>query len=314
MCFNVINVSNYIVFLGLFSTQKEWLCLNCQTQRALQVELDDGGKTAQRSPASSKKETQVTPTDKRPEPKTVPSSRDKTPIPTKLQPVPGSTKAVTTAVPTLKENVDFPKATTEAMDKTALPATAEKMTAEVEIKPSEALEVKQADIPKDLAVADKVETTKTDEDLTPNSKTDETKPFISVGQKKDGVVPIEASSSSMTDSKVAPSLSRAQPELSAHEEIREELKHDDIKMPAETKSFQQVRPQQETKAVPEPESQDVASTIVGTSILEAELTTKDMKRKVSNFSCKRQTAKRNLAIDIIHKCSIYLLNTLVYRN
>uniref|UniRef100_A0A665V4J0 Zinc finger piccolo-type domain-containing protein n=1 Tax=Echeneis naucrates TaxID=173247 RepID=A0A665V4J0_ECHNA len=42
-------------------TEKEWLCLNCQTQRALLGQLGDSGKKPQPSPVSARPETQATP-------------------------------------------------------------------------------------------------------------------------------------------------------------------------------------------------------------------------------------------------------------
>lgn len=264
------------------STQKEWLCLNCQTQRALQGELDNRGKMAQHSPASAKPETQVTPAVKKPESKTLPSSKDKSPIPTKTQPAPVATKVVPTAVSTLKGNLDSPQAITEAMDKAVLPATAEKLTSEVGKKPSEALEVdpkipclpvlqdtalSQADVPKNLTLADKVETKKTDEGLTQQSKTEQSKPIISKDHIKHEVVSIETASPPAADHKVAPSLRSTEPKLSAPEEISVEPDN------------------QETKAVPAAESKDVTS-ITDTSILETEIYTKDMKSKVRlHFIC-----------------------------
>lgn len=279
------------------STQKEWLCLNCQTQRALQGGLDNRGKMAQPSPSSAKPETNITPALKKPESKTLPSSNDKTP--TKLQPTPASTKAIPTGV----SSQDSPQAIQEAKDKEVLPDKAEKSTSEIEKKPSEALQVdshisglpmlqdtavSQEDIPDKLPEEEKVEAKKTDKGLTQHSKTEQTKPILSKDNIKHEVVSIETSSSPVTDNKVAISLSSTVPELAAPEEIGEELKPDNhSKMLAQTTSFEQIKSQQETKAVLAAESKDVTIITDGnTSIQETEVSTKDMKIKVrSNFHC-----------------------------
>lgn len=261
------------------STQKEWLCLNCQTQKALQGEHDGRGKMAPRPPASAKPETQVTPAVEKPESKPLPLSKDKSPILTKSQPAPAATQVVPTAVSTLKGNLDSAQAIAEATDETVSPAKAEKSTSEVEKKPSEATEddshtprlpvlqdaaVSQEDVPKNLTPADKeVETKKADEGLAPPSKTEESKPAISEDHIEHEVVSIEASSSPAADNKVTPSLSSAEPKLPAPEKISEDLK------PAN----------QETQAVPSAESKDVTS-ITAAAILETEVFTKDMKVKV----------------------------------
>lgn len=279
------------------STQKEWLCLNCQTQRALQGGLDDRGKMAQPSATSAKPETNITPALKTPESKTVPSSKDKTP--TKLQPTPAATMAIPTGV----SSQDSPQAIPEAKDKEVLLDKAEKLTSEVEKEPSEALKVdshvshlpvlqdaavSQKDIPENLTVADKVEAKKTEKSLIEHPKTEQTKPILSKDHIKHEVVSIETSSSPVTDNKVAVSLSSTVPELSAPQEVSEEVKHDnDNTMLAQTTSFQQIKSQQETKAVPAAESKDVTSITDGdTSIRETEVSTKDMKLKVRlHFLC-----------------------------
>lgn len=240
------------------SPQKEWLCLNCQTQRALQGGLDDRGKMVQPSPTPAKPETSITPALKKPESKTVPPSQDKTPP--KPQPAPTATKAIPTGVP----SQDTPKAIPEAEIKEVLPAKAEKLVSEAEKKPSEALKVEpmlqdtagsQELVPENITVADKVEAKKTD---------------------KHEVVSIETPSSPVTDKTVAISLGSAVPELSAPEDISEELKPDNhIKMPGQTTSFQQIESQQETKAVPAAELKDVTDTTDGdASIQVTELSTK----------------------------------------
>ncbi|KAK2842186.1 hypothetical protein Q5P01_012386 [Channa striata] len=65
---------------------KEWLCLNCQTQRALSGQLGESGKIPQPSPVSAKPETHATLATEKAECKTVPTKADPTSVATKLQP------------------------------------------------------------------------------------------------------------------------------------------------------------------------------------------------------------------------------------
>lgn len=257
--------------------------MNCQTQRALQGELNDGGKMAQPLPASAKPETNMTPALKKPESKTVPSSKDKTPI--RVHPIVAETKAI----PTGASSQDAPQAIPEAQDKEAFTGKAEKLTSEVEKKPSEEVKVdphiprlpvlqdtavSQEDIKENLSLEDKLEP--------------KMKPTLSNDHNKHEVVSIETPTAPVADNKVAMSLSSPVAELPAPEEISEELKPDShIKMLAQTTSYQENKSQQDSKAVPATESMDVTSlTDRDTLIQEPEVYTKDMEIKVrSHFLC-----------------------------
>ncbi|XP_067357357.1 protein piccolo isoform X9 [Channa argus] len=81
------------------SAVKEWLCLNCQTQRALLGQLGDSEKIPQPSPVSAKQETQATLAIKKAESKTALTKADLPSATTKSQPTSSPIKEVS-AVPT----------------------------------------------------------------------------------------------------------------------------------------------------------------------------------------------------------------------
>lgn len=288
------------------STQKEWLCLNCQTQR----QLEDSEKMTQPSPASAKPETHVTPAVKKPESKTIPVTAEAAPATPKSQPVPATTKAVPTAGPTPKANMESTLVTTEITAKATCgkiepPTAAMPTIAELGKKPSEAstagsdisflatlqnTAVSHTDVPKSVTVTDNGETRKTDLSLTELPKIEETNALTS--KVKVDAVKTVASSTPVTDTKAVPSP-LVDPELPASEEISKEIKPDDhIKPTGQTTSLQQVEalqksqePQRETKPVKPAESKDLTSTMVEeltdtTSVLETQVSTKDTQIKV----------------------------------
>lgn len=77
-------------------SQEEWLCLNCQTQRALLGQLGDSGKMPQPSPISAKPETQATPAAKKAESKIAHTKTEPTPVATKSELTHATTQDVTT--------------------------------------------------------------------------------------------------------------------------------------------------------------------------------------------------------------------------
>lgn len=292
------------------STQKEWLCLNCQTQRALRGQLEDSGKMTQPSPASAKPETHVTPAVKKPESKTIPVTAEAAPAAPKSQPAPATTKAVPNTGSTPKANMESTLVMTEITAKAACeqiePLTAAMPAiAELGKKPSEAsaegstisslatlqdTAVSHTDVPKSVTVTDNKETRKTDQSLTEPPKIEETNALTS--KVKVDAVKTVVSSTPVTDTKVVPSP-LVDPELPASEEISKEVKPDDhIKPTGQTTSLQQVEalpksqePQRETKPVKPAESKDVTSTVVEeltdtTSVLETQVSTKDTEIKV----------------------------------
>lgn len=87
-CVYKVNVNIFVLYL-----QKEWLCLNCQTQRALSGALGDSGTMLHPTHAPAKPETQTIPTTNVTEPKTVPIKVEPTTAATK-QPAPIQTKTV----------------------------------------------------------------------------------------------------------------------------------------------------------------------------------------------------------------------------
>uniref|UniRef100_A0A8D0CU74 Zinc finger piccolo-type domain-containing protein n=1 Tax=Sander lucioperca TaxID=283035 RepID=A0A8D0CU74_SANLU len=114
------------------AVSKEWLCLNCQTQRALSGQLGDSGKMPQLSLVSAKPETLATPATKQTHRKTSPTKSEPTPVATKSQPTPAPIKAVPTG-PTPKAKVEPTSVTMETtstadsaqieMDTTRIPTT-----------------------------------------------------------------------------------------------------------------------------------------------------------------------------------------------
>lgn len=90
---------SYNLILHLLLLQKEWLCLNCQTQRALLGQLGDSKNVPQSSPVAAKLETQATPATEKAEPKTAPTKADITTAPRKSQHTSASMKVIP-AVPT----------------------------------------------------------------------------------------------------------------------------------------------------------------------------------------------------------------------
>lgn len=95
-CVYKVNVNIFVLYL-----QKEWLCLNCQTQRALSGALGDSGIMLQPTRVPAKPETQTIPTTNITEPKTAPikvepttsATKQPAPIQTKTVEMPPSTKA-----------------------------------------------------------------------------------------------------------------------------------------------------------------------------------------------------------------------------
>lgn len=292
------------------STQKEWLCLNCQTQRALRGQLEDSGKKTRPSPASAKPETHVTPAVKKPESKTTPVTAEAAPATPRSQPAPATTKAVPTTGPTPKANMESTLVMTEITAKAACgqiepPTAAMPTIAELGKKSSEAstagstissldtlqdTAVSHIDVPESVTVTDNGETRKTDQSLTELPKIEETNALTS--KVKVDAVKTVVSSTPVTDTKVVPSP-LVDPELPASEEISKEVKPDDhIKLTWQTTSLQQFEalpksqePQRETKPVKPAESKDVTSTMVEeltdiTSVLETQVSTKDTQIKV----------------------------------
>lgn len=88
-----------------FWLQKEWLCLNCQTRRALSGELGDSGRMPQVTPVSAKPSALSTPATAEVEPKTTPAKAELTSVVTKSQLTPDSIKSMPTA-PTLKPKME----------------------------------------------------------------------------------------------------------------------------------------------------------------------------------------------------------------
>lgn len=276
--------------------------MNCQTQRALQGGLDDRGKMAQPSPLSAKPQTNITPALKKAETKTVPSAKDTTP--TKVQPIAAATKAISTGV----SSKDVPQVIPTAKVKEAVPDKAEKLTSDVEKKPSEAEKVdphisslpvlqdtavSKEEIPKNLTIEDKTEPKKTNEGLPGHSKTEQTKPIHLEDHNKQEVISIETRTSPVTDKKEI-ALSSQVAEMSAPEEISEEFKpNDQIEMPEQKTSLQQIKSPQETKAVPAAKLEGVTCLTDGDTLTQkAKVHTKDMELKVRlHFLCTRETVK-----------------------
>lgn len=261
----------------------------------------------QPSPASAKPETHVTPAVKKPESKTIPVTAEAAPATPKSQPAPATTKAVSTAGPTPKANMESALVMTEITAKAACgqmepPTAAMPTIAKLGKKPSEAgsdisflatlqdAAVSHTDVPKSVTVTDNGETRKTDQSLTELPKIEETNALTS--KVKVDAVKTVASSTPVTDTKAVPSP-LVDPELPASEEISKEVKPDDhIKPTGQTTSLQQVEallksqePQQETKPLKSAESKDVTSTMVEeltdtTSVLETQVSTKDTQIKV----------------------------------
>ncbi|XP_051808748.1 mucin-5AC-like [Acanthochromis polyacanthus] len=187
---------------------KEWLCLNCQTQRALSGQLGDSGKMPQPSPVPAKAETQATAAAKKAEPKTALTKAEEKPGATKPQPVPTPIEAVPT-VPTTKAKAEPTSVKMEAVATAASvqielettktpkiakisPVIAEKQplvasTAEPYMPPmapvqqpeaTPKVEVPNTDIPKTVTVESEKETMKMDIGVAEPPKAQESKPDL----------------------------------------------------------------------------------------------------------------------------------------
>lgn len=271
--------------------QKEWLCLNCQTQRALLGQLGDSGKLPQPSPVSAKPETQATPATKKAEP---------TPAATKSQPTPAPIKAVPT-VPTPKEKMEPTSVKMETtataasaqieLETTLIPTTSKVSPVAAEKQPLAAstaepiiqtvapvqqtvvtpkVEVPNTDVPKTVPVENKEEAVKMELSVTEFPKAEESKPNLSKVKVEDGVtaasffplteatvVPTSPIAAEVAIARVVPGI-ETKPELSAPERVIKEVQpgdHNELTEP--TKSLQQVEVQpksQEPQQVLEEES------------------------------------------------------------
>lgn len=272
---------NYIL-LFVWS-QNEWLCLNCQTQRALLGQLGDSGKMPQPSPTSAKPETKTTLVTKKAEsktaptkaePNTTPAMAEATPVVPKSQPTPTPIEAAPT-VSTLNakmEPTSFKMETTvtaasaqieteTTIKPTTLkvsPVTAEKQplaasTGESSIPTmdpmqqtvvTEKVEVPNTDVPNTVTVGEKEEVAKMELSVTELPKTEDTKPDFSK-------VEADAASSEATVVPGPPKGAMAgvipgtetQPELSAPNRIIKEVQPDENKLTEPTKSLQKIEVQ-----------------------------------------------------------------------
>jgi len=138
-------------------SQKEWLCLNCQTQRALSGQLGDSGKIPTPTPVPAKPEIQTTPAIKMEEPKTAP---------TKVEPTIGATEpqiTMATIPSTLSELDTTPMATTAkvsiaAAEKQPLPASTAEPFIDVTMQKAEVApkaEVPNSKVPKTTIIENK---------------------------------------------------------------------------------------------------------------------------------------------------------------
>ncbi|XP_035520783.1 protein piccolo-like [Morone saxatilis] len=268
---------------------KEWLCLNCQTQRALLGQLGDSGKIPQPSPVSAKPETQSNQATQKAEPKTAPTKAELIPMATESQPSPVPIKAVPTAKAKMEPtSVKMGTTATAAsaqieLETTLTPTTAKVSPVTAEKQPLEAstatsvipamapvkhtevtqkVEVPKADIPKTLKVGGKEEAVELEYSVSEFPKTEESKPDLSTVKVEAGVIasafPVTKSTVSLTSpiaaevamAKVVPET-ETQPECPVYEEIIKEVQSDDhIKLTEPTQSLQQVKVQPKSQEPP----------------------------------------------------------------
>ncbi|KAG7217454.1 hypothetical protein INR49_021622 [Caranx melampygus] len=263
---------------------KEWLCLNCQTQRALLGQLGDSGKMPQPSAVSAKLETQVKPTSKMAEAKTAPAKAEPTPVATKTPPTtapikilptdttpkigPTSVKMETT--PTTASTQFEPEATTgkitlvteEKQPQAASTAESVIPTMAPEQKTEELpkVEVSTTDVPITLPVDTQEEAAKMEHSVAEVHIAEESKPDLpKVKAETDVAV---TSSVPVTDTAVEPPThiadeealagdvprTETKPEVCAPEAIINEAQPDDhIEMTEATKSLQQEQVQPKTQ-------------------------------------------------------------------
>ncbi|XP_060891176.1 protein piccolo-like [Labrus mixtus] len=258
------------------TSAKEWLCLNCQTQRALSGQLGDSRKMSQPLPVSAKPETSAPPATAKPQ--TPPTKAEPKPSSAKSQPTTDPIKAIPT-VPGPKAKMEPTSvvlettptaASTQIEVKTAvIPTTAkasplisEKLplaTSKTEVIESQALmkqtvetpigEVPNTEVPKTETVVNK-EAVKLVSRVTEIPKAEESKPDLStikaeVHEAEPLSIPVTAATSVLTPTiseEVATTVPgiETKPELSAPERIIKEVPQDDhIKQIEPTKSLQQ---------------------------------------------------------------------------
>uniref|UniRef100_A0A673B0D0 Zinc finger piccolo-type domain-containing protein n=1 Tax=Sphaeramia orbicularis TaxID=375764 RepID=A0A673B0D0_9TELE len=265
---------------------KEWLCLNCQTQRALLGQLGDSGKMSQPSPVSAKPETQSTPAIKKSDPKTM--ATKPMPAPTKSQPAPVlSVVAESQPLPSAKEEPIMP------------PPPVQETVVTKKVEPP------NKSVPKTVTVENKEHVVKTELLKDEVSKVDPAKVkdgagvavISSVPSTKATVAPVSTVSADVSVAQVVP-VSETKPELSPAERMIKEVKpgdHTKVKEP--TKPLEQVgvepqsqkpQPEKEIKPVTTTDSKKVADKLAEKvaevpSSLEPEVSTLDNIIKVRMY-------------------------------
>uniref|UniRef100_A0A3B4FIG6 Protein piccolo-like n=1 Tax=Pundamilia nyererei TaxID=303518 RepID=A0A3B4FIG6_9CICH len=206
---------------------KEWLCLNCQTQRALSGQLGDSGKMPQPSPPPAKSETQATPVTTKAEPKTTSTKSETRPGPTKSQPTPVPVETAPT-VSTIKANVE----STSLKMETTLTAASTHIELETTPLPTkeEVLKQRLTEVTPTIDVLDtdatkKEEVPKTDFSTTKLRKTEESKTDLHKDEFEAGVA--EPSSVPVPDASVV-SASPVTPEVAVAQVIPEAQTKQDL--------------------------------------------------------------------------------------
>uniref|UniRef100_A0A3Q3QC80 Zinc finger piccolo-type domain-containing protein n=1 Tax=Monopterus albus TaxID=43700 RepID=A0A3Q3QC80_MONAL len=278
---------------------KEWLCLNCQTQRALLGQLGDSGKMPQPLSVSAKPEIQSTPATKKAEPKPAITKAEPTPTATKSQSTPApiiagptvlSQKAKMEPTSIKIETTSTAASTLIELKATLLPTAAKVSPATEETQPfsvttveptiptmapvqhtvaTPKVEVPKTDVPKSLTVQTKEEAVKM-ESVTEFSKPEEFKtdlPKVKVETDVSAVFFPEAEATLPTSPVAAEDMPGVETEtkidFSSPERIIKEVHLDDhVKLTEPSQSLQQVEVQ--------PKSQEPLPILEAETVMEAD--------------------------------------------
>ncbi|XP_017261213.1 protein piccolo isoform X7 [Kryptolebias marmoratus] len=254
---------------------KEWLCLNCQTQRALSGALGDSGIMLQTPHVAPKPESQATPATNMTELNTASIKVEAPTATTKPQPVPTQTKTVEIPPTAKAESVKMETAESIPFQQREPDTTPISITAKISLPAAEkepytsALEplIPEAELPntpvlKTATVKNKEETDVTDNNETEIPKFQESKPdLLKTESDAQTCTPSPVSRSEAKSAPIVPSAAEVavskfvqeeeiKPEHSVSESIVTEVQPSyQIKLKEQTNSLQQSKGQEQQPAI-----------------------------------------------------------------